>query len=78
MIGKRETGNERGGAITNSPSPITFISASGFGDALLKEVVERNGVVADEVCDLVVERGEDGFIRGDERGFVAVASGKVL
>ena len=66
-IGKRVLGIERGGAITNSPSPITFISSSGFGDALLEEVVERNGVVADKVCDLGMERGEDGFVRRDER-----------
>ena len=78
VIGKRVLGIERGGTITNSPSPITLISASGFGDALLEEVVERHGMVADEVCDLCVERGEDGFVRGNERRLVAVASGKVL
>ena len=52
--------------------------SSGLGDALLEEVVERNGVVANEVCDLCMERGKDGFVGGDEGRFVAVASGKVL
>lgn len=75
-------GNGNWGLSADVQFPIPYhqfpFLSSCFGDALLEEVVERNGVVADEVSDLVVERGEDGFVRGDERRFVAVASCKVL
>lgn len=47
-------------------------------EALLKQIVQRNGMITDKIFNRSVKRVEDIFIRGNESRFVAVASGEVL
>lgn len=45
---------------------------------VLEQVIERNGVVFDEVCDLCMQCVEDLLVRSDERRLGAISSCQVL